>query len=86
MLDRDEMISLIEAAESYSKLNKIITHITNGYCISNPELLGMDNIYEILRSNSRYNDDSDESAIQFDAIIHAMNADPEEKYELLKQY
>lgn len=86
MLDRDEMISLIEAAESYSKLNNIVTNITNGYCISNPELLGMDNIYEILRSNSRYNDDSDESAIQFDAIIHAMNADPKEKYELLKQY
>lgn len=85
MLDRDEMISLIEAAESYSALNRIITHITNGYCISNPELLGLDNIYEILRSNSRFNDDSDESAIQFDAIIHAMNASPEEKYELLKE-
>ena len=85
MLDRDEMISLIEAAESYSALNRIITHITNGYCISNPELLGIDNIYEILRNNSRFNDDSDESAIQFDAIIHAMNASPEEKYELLKE-
>ena len=85
MLDREDMIALIEAVESYRRLNQIIITITDGYCISHSDFTALDNIYEVIKRNSRYYDESDYSVDQFNAIINAINVDAEEKYELLKE-
>ena len=83
-MDREDMIALIEAFESYVKLNDIIVNLTGGIEITNPEYAAMDNIYEVIKRNSRYPEDDYRSEEQFRAVMYAINATPEEKYELLK--
>lgn len=84
MLNRQDMISLIKAVESFNKLNDRIIYMTNGYSIDCEEYDGLYEIYEVLRRNSRYSGTSDHDEDMFKAIINAINKTPEEKYELLK--
>ena len=83
-MDREDMIALIEAFESFVKLNDLIMSITDGYQIANKEYTGIENIYDVIKKYSRYWEDDDESEDKFRAVMYAINATPEEKYELLK--
>ncbi len=84
MLNKNDMIDLIKAVESFNKLNSQIAALTNGYDIDNEEYNGLYGIYEVLRRNSRYPGTSDHDEDMFRAVIYAINKTPEEKYELLK--
>ena len=86
MLDREDMISLIKAVESFNRINDRITAITGGYSIDCDEYNGLYEIYEVLRRNSRYHGTSDYDEDTFRSIIYAINKTPEEKYELLKVF
>lgn len=47
-MDREDMIALIEAFESFVKLNDLIMSITDGYQIANKEYTGLENIYDVI--------------------------------------
>ena len=84
MLDREDMIALIKATESFNRLNDRIIAITGGYDIKCEEYSGLYEIYDVIKRNSRYFEDDDHDEDMFRAIIFAINKTPEEKYDLLK--
>ena len=81
MIEKEDMIRLIEAFEAWELLNRMVHELTNGYRIGNEKLIKLDGIYEVIRNNSRYYTDED----NLDAIMHAQNISAEEKYELIRQ-
>ena len=85
MLNKEDMISLIKALESFDKLNTKISSITNGYGISGDEFEGLFEVYEVIRRNSRFSESDDYDEDMLRAVIYAINKTPEEKYELLKR-
>ena len=85
MLNKEDMISLIKALESFDKLNTKISSITNGYGISGDEFEGLFEVYEVIRRNSRFSESDDYDEEMLRAVIYAINKTPEEKYELLKR-
>ena len=48
MLNKEEMLSLIEAAESWERINDHVKDLTDGYAITNPEYTKIDNIFDII--------------------------------------
>ena len=88
-MNKEDMILLIEAEESFNALNDMFTNISDGFPIKNERLNGLYNIYDILYRSSRYADMECDDTRDFDpeeefrAIIYAINKTPEEKYELL---
>ena len=85
MMEKEDMIRLIEAFEAWVLLNRLVTELTDGYRIGNEKLLKLDGIYEVIRNNSRYYTDEDRDEDNLDAIMHAQNITAEEKYELIRQ-
>ena len=85
MLNKEDMISLIKALESFDKLNTKISSITNGYGISGDEFEGLSEVYEVIRRNSRFSESDDYDEDMLRAVVYAINKTPEEKYELLKR-
>ena len=82
----EDMIILIKAFESVSKLNDIIKSITGGYGIDAEGLDSIFDIFEVIRNNSRYAGlDEDEDYETFRAILYAINISTEEKYALIKK-
>ena len=69
MLNKEEMLSLIEAAESWERINDHVKDLTDGYAITNPEYTKIDNIFDIIKSNSKYPGTDDQSCDSFDDII-----------------
>ena len=85
MMEKEDMIRLIEAFEAWEMLNRVVHELTNGYRIGNEKLLKLDGIYEVIRNNSRYYTDEDRDEDNLDAIMHAQNITAEEKYEMIRQ-
>lgn len=84
-MNKEDMIALIKAIESFNRLNDRIIAITGGYDIDCEEYNGLYELYEVIRRNSRFSgsDDYDEDMLR--AVVCAINKTPEEKYELLKK-
>ena len=85
MMEKEDMIRLIEAFEAWELLNWMVHELTNGYRIGSEKLLKLDGIYEVIRNNSRYYTDEDTDEDNLDAIMHAQNISAAEKYELIRQ-
>ena len=83
MLNKEEMLSLIEAAESWERINDHVKDLTDGYAITNPEYTKIDNIFDIIKSNSKYPGTDDLSCDSFNDIILNPERSAEEKYDLL---
>ena len=84
MMEKEDMIRLIEAFEAWELLNRMVHELTNGYRIGSERLLKLDGIYEVIRNNSRYYTDEDSDEDNLDAIMHAQNITAEEKNELIR--
>ena len=84
MIDREDMIALIQAYESILNLLAVVTDLTGGYSIDDDKYNGIYNIYDVIKRNSRYPEDVDEDDDPLQAILNAINITAEEKYELLK--
>ena len=85
MLEKEDMIRLIEAFEAWELLNRMVHELTDGYRISNDRISKLDGIYEVIRRNSRYYTDEDDDLDRLDAVMFAQNITAEEKYELICQ-
>lgn len=83
MLNKEEMLSLIEAAESWERINDHVKDLTDGYAITNPEYTKIDNIYDIIKNNSKYPGSDDHSCDCFNDIILNPELSAEEKLNLL---
>ena len=83
MLNKEEMLSLIEAAESWERINDHVKDLTDGYAITNPEYTKIDNIFDIIKSNSKYPGTDDLSCDSFNDIILNPELSAEEKFNLL---
>ena len=84
-MNKEDMIDLIKAFESFEKINSCINRLTNGHYISNPDFDGLYNIYEVIKRHSMFPGEDDYDIDTFRAIMFAVTKTPEEKYELLKR-
>ena len=82
-MDKKDMIDLIMVAEAVERLNMQLTAFIGGGVIDNPDIEILSNVYEVVKRNSVYPGEEDFDVDNFDAIIHAINITPEEKYKFL---
>ena len=83
MLNKEEMLSLIEAADSWERINDQVKHLTCGYAITNPEFTKIDYIFDIIKNNSKYLGTDDKSCASFSSIIFNPELSAKEKYNML---
>ena len=83
MLNKEEMISLLEAADSWERINKHVKKLTNGYAITNPKFNKTDYIYDVIKANSKYSSPDDASTDAFNDIVLNSDLSAEEKYNRL---
>ena len=83
LMNKADMIDLIMVAEAVERLNMQLTDFIGGGIIDNPDIEILSNVYEVVKRNSVYPGEEDFDVDNFDAIIHAINITPEEKYRLL---
>ena len=83
MLEKNDMIDLIEALDAFNKLNDQVSALTGGADIKNEKYDGLYNIYDVIKRNSKYNRENDNDYDTFDSIIHSNEKTPEEKYNLI---
>lgn len=82
MLEKKDMIDLIEALDSFNRLNDQVSALTGGADIKNERYDGLYNIYDVIKRNSQYNKEDDRDYDMFDSVIHS-NKSAEEKYNLI---
>ena len=84
MLNKNDMIRLIEAYTAMNKINNSITELTGGYPIDNEAYNGIYNIYDIIYDHSKYAGREDDDALnKFRAIMNGIGLSAEERYNLL---
>ena len=86
MLDKNDMIDLIEALESFNKINDQISDLTGGSDIKSEKYNGLYKIYDVIKRNSKYNKEDDHDYDVFNSIIRSDKITPEEKYNLIKSW
>lgn len=82
MVEKNDMIDLIEALDAFNKLNDQVSALTGGADIKNEKYDGLYNIYGVIKRNSKYNRENDNDYDLFNSIIHS-DKTPEEKYNLI---
>jgi len=83
VLDKEQMIKLIKTCDVIRELSQLTSIATGGFAFGKK----FDNIYlvyDVVKDNSVYWEDTEENDTEFNAIINAINYTAEEKYELLK--
>ena len=83
MLNKEEMISLLEAADSWEQINNHVKELTNGYAIINPKFNKTDYIYDVIKASSKYSSPDDASTDVFNDIVLNSELSAEEKYDRL---
>ena len=83
MLDKRDMLDLIQAQESINLLNDQISILTGGCDIKNEKINGIYKIYDVIKRNSKYNRENDNDYLVYDSIIHSAEKSTEEKYNML---
>ena len=69
MLNKNEMIVILRALDSWEKLNDFFEELSEGFRIINPEYDQIDHLYDIIKNNSQFSSDEDEPIDAFNAII-----------------
>ena len=82
---KKDLTELIMAYEAFDRLNRLVLELTDGYPIENSKFNEMLYVSDVIRRNSRYNADDDESYNKYWEIIHDKDITAEEKCELLKK-
>lgn len=84
MLDKKDMIRLIDAYTAINKINNSISEMTGGYPIDNEIYNGIYNLYDIIFEHSKFAGRTDDDALnEFRAIMNGIWLSSEERYSLL---
>ncbi len=89
MLSREEMLSLIEAAESWERINDHVKELTDGYAVTNPEytkISCIEKLYYPLCIVGPTIQHSDQNAIYFKFCIKTPLHPSNGLYKLLKRF
>ena len=83
---KKDLTELIMAYEAFDRLNQLVMELTDGYPIENRKFNDMLYVSDVIRRNSRYSGDDDESFENYWDIIHDREITADEKYELLRKH
>ena len=83
---KKDLTELIMAYEAFDRLNQLVMGLTDGYPIENRKFNDMLYVSDVIRRNSRYSGDDDESFENYWDIIHDREITADEKYELLRKH
>ena len=82
---KKDLTELIMAYEAFDRLNQLVMELTNGTPIENSKFNDMLYVSDVIRRNSRYSGDDDESFENYWDIIHDIEIPAEAKCELLRK-
>ena len=83
-MNKEDMIMLIKAYDAWEALNEKIGDLTGGSMIDNPEFYPLDDIYVVIKRNSRYPNDDDKDTYALRTVLDDTEMSPEQRYELIK--
>ena len=82
---KKDLTELIMAYEAFDRLNQLVMELTDGNPIENSKFNDMLYVSDVIRRNSRYSADDDESFENYWDIIHDREIPAEAKCELLRK-
>ena len=85
-MSKKDMTELIMAYEAFDRLNQLVMELTDGNPIENSKFNDMLYVSDVIRRNSRYSADDEESFENYWDIIHDREITADEKYELLRKH